>query len=235
MELFINDGTSFEKLIGTKKNYVFIGEAGSGKSEIVLNTALMLAKTGKKVELYDLDQTKPLYRSRDLQGSFREKGVEIMFQDQYLDAPTSVGGVLNSLQGDGYTLLDIGGGHSAARMAGPYSDLLNSDDTLPVYIVNPYRPWTKDIGSVDETMSHILRSMRLNRIYVLGNPNLGCETTAEEVVEGIEKIEELFSGITEVNSMCVRSEIAEEVRSMTDRNVIPIDLYLTYQWIDKEN
>lgn len=67
MELFYETDKTFEELMKEKKNFVFIGEAGSGKSEIVLNIAHKLAEqTGKKVELFDLDQTKPLYRSRDM-------------------------------------------------------------------------------------------------------------------------------------------------------------------------
>ena len=124
MELFYETDKTFEQLMKEKKNFVFIGEAGSGKSEIVLNIAHKLAEqTDKKVDLFDLDQTKPLYRSRDLQEAFAKDGVEIHFQEQFQDAPTAVGGVRTSLYGDGYTLLDIGGGHQAAKFAGSYSDL----------------------------------------------------------------------------------------------------------------
>ena len=67
MSLFYEADKTFEELMKEKKNFVFIGEAGSGKSEIVLNVANKLAQaTGKKVDLFDLDQTKPLYRSRDM-------------------------------------------------------------------------------------------------------------------------------------------------------------------------
>ena len=72
MGLFYEADKTFEELMHEKKNFVFIGEAGSGKSEIVLNIANKLAQqTGKKVDLFDLDQTKPLYRSRDMQKDLR--------------------------------------------------------------------------------------------------------------------------------------------------------------------
>ena len=141
MGLFYEADKTFEQLMDEKKNFVFIGEAGSGKSEIVLNIANKLAeKTGKQVDLFDLDQTKPLYRSRDMQQDFAKRGVNIIYQEQYLDAPVMVGGVRVSLISDHYTLLDIGGGHQASKFAGAYSDLLGKDDAVPVYIVNPYRP-----------------------------------------------------------------------------------------------
>lgn len=233
MGLFYESDKSFEELINEKKNFVFIGEAGSGKSEIALNIAHKLANmSDRKVDLFDLDQTKPLYRSRDMQADFEGKGVSIHYQDQYLDAPVMVGGVRVSLVSDNYTLLDIGGGHQAAKFAGAYSDLLIKDDSVPVYIVNPYRPWTKSVDAIDATMKHILGSMRLDHIYLLGNPNLGYSTNVNEFMEGLEKIDELFDGYADVNSLCVNRGIYDDVSKLTDKNLIPIDLFLTYSWVD---
>jgi len=233
MGLFYESEKTIEDLMNEKKNFVFIGEAGSGKSEIVLNIAHMLAeRTGKKVDLFDLDQTKPLYRSRDMQEAFAKDGVTIYYQEQFQDAPTQVGGVRASLYGDGYTLLDIGGGHQAARYAGSYNDLLSKENSVPVYIVNSYRPWTQSLEGIDGTMSHILNSIRLDHIYILGNPNLGYATNSDEFIHGLDKIDELFDGLTEVNSACVRKDIYDEVKDRTDKFLLPIDLYLTYEWVD---
>jgi hypothetical protein len=167
-----------------------------------------------------------------MQEKFAGRGVTIHYQDQYLDAPVMVGGVRVSLLSDNYTILDIGGGHQAAKFAGAYSDLLSKDDSVPVYIVNPYRPWTKSVDAIDGTMRHILGSMRLDHIYILANPNLGYETSAEEFLLGLEKTDELFNGYTIVNSACVRRDIYEEVKGKTDKSLVPIDLFLTYSWAD---
>ena len=73
MGLFYEMDKNFGDVLKEKKNFLFIGEAGSGKSEIVLNVAAKLAReTGKKVDLFDMDQTKPLYRSRDMADDFKE-------------------------------------------------------------------------------------------------------------------------------------------------------------------
>ena len=233
MSLFYEADKTFEELMKEKKNFVFIGEAGSGKSEIVLNVANKIAQaTGKNVDLFDLDQTKPLYRSRDMKEDFANRGVTIHYQDQYLDAPVMVGGVRVSLVSDNYTLLDIGGGHQAAKFAGAYADLLSKDDSVPVYIINPYRPWTKSVEAIDGTMQHILGSMRLDHIYILANPNLGYATTVNEFMEGLEKTDALLGEFTTVNSACVRRDIYEEAQAMTDKSLVPIDLFLTYSWVD---
>jgi len=233
MELFYEKDKTFEDLMNEKDNFVFIGEAGSGKSELVLNIAHMLAeRSGRKVDLFDLDQTKPLFRSRDMQKAFAKDGVDIYFQEQFQDAPSQVGGVRASLSSGNYTLLDIGGGHQAAKFAGGYSDLLSKENSVPVYVVNPYRPWTRSVEGIDGTMSHILNSIRLDHIYILGNPNLGYTTTEDEFINGLEKIDKLFEGHTVVKSACVRKDIFESVKDRTDKHLLPIELYLTYEWVD---
>ncbi len=57
------------------KNYFFVGEAGSGKSEIAINYAIELNKnTDKTVHFFDLDMTKPLFRSRELEDTLKAEG-----------------------------------------------------------------------------------------------------------------------------------------------------------------
>ena len=78
---------------GAAKNYVFLGEAGCGKSELAVNTAARLAKRGDlPVHFFDLDMTKPLFRSRELAGDLEKMGIAVHFQEQFMDAPTAVGG-----------------------------------------------------------------------------------------------------------------------------------------------
>ncbi len=47
-----------------KKNFLFIGEAGSGKRVRLPGKAA--EQTGAKVQVFDMDQSKPPYRSRDM-------------------------------------------------------------------------------------------------------------------------------------------------------------------------
>ena len=82
--LFLRDGIH---------NFVFLGEAGCGKSEVAVNLALALAETAQKdVHFFDLDMTKPLFRSRELAGDLEKMGISVHFQEQFMDAPTAVGG-----------------------------------------------------------------------------------------------------------------------------------------------
>ena len=51
-------------------------------------------------------------------------------------------------------------------------------------------------------------------------------------MEGLDRIDELFDGFTVVNSACVRREIFEEAQAMTGKSLVPLDLFLTYSWVD---
>lgn len=234
-DIFYEPDKKFSDILNEKKNFLFIGEAGSGKTEIVLNVAAWLAEhgDGSKVDVFDMDQTKPLFRSRDMEEQFAEKGVEIHYQVQYLDAPTRVGGIEVSLMSDNYTIMDIGGGEQAARAAGTVAHILKRTNSVPVYIINPYRPWTKNIESLDLTMGTILRAVRLDRIYLLGNPNVGYTTEASEFMEGLDRIDDLLKDFTKVSSACVRRELYDQVKDETDKDVFPLDLYMTYSWVDR--
>ena len=65
-----------KKLIGDNINFVFVGEAGSGKSEISINFAKWLVQLqDKPVHFFDMDMTKPLFRSRDVEMQMEALGI----------------------------------------------------------------------------------------------------------------------------------------------------------------
>ena len=67
---------TLKKLLENKKNFVFVGEAGCGKSEIALNFAMGMRKlTDKPIHFFDMDQTKPLFRSRDVRERLEAEGI----------------------------------------------------------------------------------------------------------------------------------------------------------------
>ena len=99
-------------LDGSWHNFVFLGEAGSGKSEIAISFAKALARTETRpVHFFDLDMTKPLFRSRDAGAELEQAGITVHYQEQFMDAPTLVGGVAPMLRDeDSLVVLDVGGG-----------------------------------------------------------------------------------------------------------------------------
>ena len=219
-----------------KKNFVFVGEAGSGKSELSLNFARRLAATTQKpVHFFDLDMTKPLFRSRDAAASLEAAGVTVHFVEQFMDAPTLVGGVNPLLRDENaIVVMDVGGDHIGARSIGGFAPRLNRPDAAVFYVINPYRPWSDTIDHIDETLGKILgvSHIQLTQLTLVSNPNNGAESTsAQEVIDGHRKTAELVGEYIPVTFCCAREEIADEVARQVDVPVFPLRLELRYPWL----
>lgn len=220
---------------GPQRNFAFLGEAGSGKSEIAISFAKMLAEsTQQSVHFFDLDMTKPLFRSRDAGKELEQSGVIVHYQEQFMDAPTLVGGVTPLLRDEGcLVVLDVGGDYIGARSIGGFAPQLNSLSTAVFYIINAYRPWSDTIEHIDGTLGKILgvSHVKLAQLSLVANPNNGLTTTLEEVVEGYHRTEELVSAYLPLSFAGVREELAEKAAQALPVPVLPLHLALTYPWL----
>lgn len=217
-------------------NFVFLGEAGCGKTEIAVNFALALQRQRlHPVHFCDLDMTKPLFRSRDKVRFMEEQGLNVHFEDQFMDAPTAVGGVRRLLADkDCYTVLDVGGDHIGARAVGGYAPLLNAPDTIVWYVINPYRPWSMDIDHIDKVLGETLgvSHVSLDKLRLLGNPNLGPETTAEDVLTGARNTLQMLTPYKPIDFFCVKKALLSELLGKLPVPLFPLQLYFIYEWAD---
>ena len=176
------------------KIFVFLGEAGSGKSEIAVNWALAMNSAGKAVRFFDMDQTKPMFRSRETFPMLRAKGITINDYSRFMDAPVIPAAVFDTLcHFDGISVLDIGGNAAGARCIGQFSAAWGQ--AVAAYLVmNSYRPFSGRQKDLVRTVDEILAVSHLTNIRVVSNPNLGAQTTPEDVVEGHRQLEALLAG-----------------------------------------
>ena len=213
------------------KNYVFVGEAGCGKSEIAINLAYTLKQAGEDVHFFDLDQTKPLFRSRDLRTQMERDGIVFHHEEQFYDAPTLASGIAETLTCNSKTcVLDIGGNDTGSRVVGGFASIVNQDDTVVYFVINPYRPWSKSTGTIAETLNAIMSAARVRAVQVICNPNVGYTTSAEEVMAGIEKTVELLDQQLPIAFVTVQTEVLDEVADQSPYPCYPLKLYLRYPW-----
>ena len=207
-------------------NSIFLGEAGCGKSELAVHLALELASPGREVHFFDLDQTKPLMRSRDAEGLLERAGVAVHFQQQCADAPTQVGGLIPLLLDEEKTvILDVGGNDTGAKLIGGYAHLLKAADVW--FVVNPYRPWSATAEHIDGTLSAILKASRLKMPRFLLNPNLGGDTTLAEYLDGIRQGLEMLSPYVAVEAAAVPALLYEQAKAETPLPLIPITSHIS--------
>ena len=214
------------------KNFVLLGESGSGKSEIALNLAEAISLEAERpVKLYDLDMTKPLFRSRDLKAKMQPKGVEICYQEQFMDSPAVAGGIRAGLKAkNNITLIDVGGNQTGAKMIGAYSSEINKENTTVYYVINIYRPWSKNLEVIDITLSEILGATHIKpeKIKFIANPNFGRETTYSEFINGIELTKQIIPAELKIEFYCAQKSIYRQLTTEQRESVFPLELYLAH-------
>lgn len=220
------------KLNKMAKNFVLIGEAGSGKTELSLSLAAEMQKLGERqVYFLDMDQTKPLLRARDSEAFLRRAGVEMPMERQFMDAPTVLPGVMQRL-GDPKVcaILDIGGGAYGSHMIAQFEEAINSGNTATLYLVNPYRPWSRTREAVEETMRRTVGAAAIKQVHIVANPNLGYETDANAIIEGVDKIKKLFPE-KEILFLCVDESLADELEVKDLPDIFPVSINNLPAWL----
>lgn len=192
-----------KRLFDKYNNFVFVGESGCGKTELALNFAREMAEADNQVILYDMDQTKPLFRARD--AAFEKTNLEICWQEQLLDSPVVPPAVRENLVNSAIkVVLDVGGNELGVHMIGQYRDLLMRPDSIAFFVINPYRSWSESIKGIADTLSMVSTATGIENMDFVINPNVGQDTSLSDIKNGLRKMHSLlpeikpaFIGITE--------------------------------------
>jgi len=211
----------------TGKNIVFLGPSGSGKSEIALNLAILAAgEGGMPVHFFDMDQTKPLFRSRWARDAVERSGAVFHSGLEFLDSPVLPDGVAGCLRNENIRcVLDTGGSAAGARSLG---QCISGEDrnTRALYVVDVYRPFS-DERSFLEDLSAITAAARLPFPCIVSNPNLGENTSIADVKEGHARLLEILerNGLP-LAFLAVRAPLLEAASEWADCPVEGLTLRL---------
>lgn len=179
-----------------KRVTVFMGHYGSGKTFVSVNYALELSRRNKPVSIYDLDIVNPYFRTIDAKKMLADAGVELVvskFAQTNVDIPAMNAKSYQMLDDKSrFAVADIGGDDRGALALGRFSERLKLDaDYDALWVVNKYRPETRDIESALEIKEEIERTGKLPFTGIVNNANLGLETDQETIVKGLEFTKEL--------------------------------------------
>lgn len=212
-----------------KRHFVFLGPSGSGKTELSVNFAVSAAKSAS-VSFFDMDQTKGLFRSRDLFDELAAEGVETVDTYNFQDAPIVPAGVQSRIKDDSaLCIFDVGGNASGAVMIGQYTSIMSPEDTDYFYVINPCRPFAGLPEEIERSMVEILYASGIDSswIKIVSNPNMGRETTAALVLEQHRRLERMIEqcGIKPA-ALCADAAFSAELEDEVDVPVLPLRLYL---------
>lgn len=181
-----------------EKFYIFVGNFGSGKSEIAINMALSLAKEGQKVTLADMDIINPYFRSGERGDVLGAAGVRLIAPPYALHKIeiTSISPEVYRLfhEEEGIAVIDAGGDPVGARALGQYKQ--NFDAVAPgavetFMVVNPFRPLVDTTQKAIEIMENIVFTSRQQITGLINNANLAGETGPLDILEGYNAVKEL--------------------------------------------
>lgn len=194
-----------------KRITLFAGHYGSGKTNIAVNYALLLAGGGRKTAIADLDIVNPYFRTKDSAAELEAAGIALVspqFANTNVDLPALPAEAYRLVQDkELYAVMDIGGDDRGAYALGRYTPfILEENDYRMAFVANPYRPLTRTPEEALEVMREIEAAGGLPFTALVNNGNLAHETTPETVLAAIPYMEKL----SELSGLPVWMTSAEE-------------------------
>ena len=185
-----------------KRLTLFAGHYGSGKTNIAVNYALLLAGEGKKVCIADLDIVNPYFRTKDSAEVLEKAGIDLIspkFANSNVDLPALPAESYRLVQDKStWGIMDIGGDDRGAYALGRFTpDIIKENDYRMAFVANSCRPLTRTPEDALEIMQEIEAACGLKFTCIVNNTNLGRETTPQVITDSLGYIEKLcsFSGL----------------------------------------
>ncbi len=179
-----------------KRLTLFAGHYGSGKTNIAVNYAVLLAKEGKKVCIADLDIVNPYFRTKDSERELEENGITLIcsqYANSNVDLPAIPAESYRLVQDKScFGVIDIGGDDRGAYALGRFADAIKAEgDYRMAFVLNRYRPLTSTVSDTIEIMREIEVASGIKFNCIVNNSNIGSETDADVVLESMAFAQEL--------------------------------------------
>ncbi len=219
-----------------KRLTVFVGDYGSGKTEVALNFALMLKRHEERVKIVDLDIVNPYFRTREAAGVLLAAGIELIAptgEQTWADLPIilpSVAGAVHDASAS--VVLDVGGEAAGSRVLGSLFDSKDEIDYDLLAVLNVNRPFTADVESAERVLRKIEDASGLLVTGLVSNTHLLSRTTPEMVLTGCEVAESLAKRLgVDVRFVSVEKSVATELdRSSFSAPIFVITRHILLPW-----
>lgn len=213
----------------------FVGHFGSGKTEIAINYALLLRRSGFKTMIVDLDIVNPFFRTVEVKDYLQQNDIKVIapnFAGTALDVPSIPASVYSAFDDDSYSVvLDIGGDDSGARILGNLHDRFIGRPYNMFYVINARRPFSSDRQSVIEMLRSIEDTSRLRVTGLVNNTNLSYQTSICDIIDGQALVEDV-SRQTDIPvvMICGIPEILKQLPAEYADKAMPINKFLRVPW-----
>ncbi len=175
---------------------IISGHYGSGKTNIAVSLALDLKKQHENTAIADIDIVNPYFRTKDSERQLADNGIRLIcseYANSNVDIP-ALPQDMYAVTDDKtlYSILDVGGDERGALALGRIAPKIREENNFEmIYVVNKYRPLTRDAESAIEVMREIEAACKLKFTCIINNSNLGGETDEETVLSSVGYAEEI--------------------------------------------
>ena len=179
-----------------KRITLLCGHYGSGKTNVAVNMAYDLKKKHEKVVIADLDIVNPYFRTKDSAGEFEDLGIRLIcseYAGSNVDIPAMPQQMYSLTDNkDQMAIIDVGGDDRGALALGRIApSIIEENDYEMIFVINCYRPLTRDAESTIEVMKEIEEAAKIKFTSIINNSNLGEETTADDVLKSMDYANEV--------------------------------------------
>lgn len=179
-----------------KRITLFAGHYGSGKTNIAVNYAVHLKKSGYPTVIADLDIVNPYFRTKDSEEDLKQQGIELIcseFANTNLDIPSLPQTMYRVIHDKSmYAVMDIGGDDAGAVALGRFAEAIALEDNYEMlFVLNFFRPLTRTAEEAYNVLREIEYASKLKFTGVVNNSNLGELTTAEDVISTFDEAAKL--------------------------------------------
>ncbi len=217
-----------------KKRFTIIcGHYGCGKTNLALNLAFELEKSGKKVLMADLDLVNPYFRSSDYIKELNEQGIRMIapvFAHSNVDVPSLPAEIYTAFTTSDHVILDVGGDDVGATVLGRFRQQLDSIDYDLFYVINQYRNLTSTPEEATQLLKEIEASSRCHATAIVNNSHLKEETTAETILHSLPFAKQVskLTGLP-IAATVVREDLAPELKGKVDA-LYPVSIQVKTVW-----
>ena len=212
-----------------KRVTLLCGHYGSGKTNVAVNMAYDIKNKYSDVVIADLDIVNPYFRTKDSKDDLEKRGITLI-SSEYAGTNVDIPAMPQQMymitdNKNLHAVIDVGGDDRGALALGRIAPaIMEENDYEMLFVINCYRPLTRDAESTLEVMREIEEACKCKFTAIVNNSNLGNETTAEDVLNSVTYANEVskITGLP-IKCTCVYGDIYDSVKTKID-NVFSLDL-----------
>lgn len=219
-----------------KRIVLFVGNYGSGKTEIALETAFKFARC-QKTALVDLDIVNPYFRSAEHLQSLQNAGIRVImpsFALTTVDVPSLPPDIMSVFDmTHERVIFDVGGDEVGAVALGQYAERFEDYDML--FVVNARRPLSSTPDDICALIERVEGRSGLRCTGLVNNTNLANESTANDLIFG----ERILNEVSVRTGLPVRYTFGKEDvlskyanNTMTATRLVQLEIRMRREWMD---